>query len=300
LETKDYQDHVHHISLPWGIVQKGKWGHTTQYSVPLPMVPVFYPKVCQVKAAVGTAPPSLQPPPKKFCNEIMGEQVMTRPHRFFVNMTTNIQWYRERGVRVYPIMVVRDPMMHFQGIVKRSGGHCPNATAAYQQFEQGRAIMVETVEKGLKPIIISYETMLTLQKPYLQDLYDQLGIQTTFFPSFRNGNTKYLSPNGKPHPYVELELMKEDAPPPKKYLPANNFRPPPSPQGQRPVGKTNRVVAPLTRAEIKKGAMLKPQLKNIKKTSIQHEERYREMMKRLHEIRARREKEGGAFQPWEI
>lgn len=311
METKGNQDHVHHISLPWGWVGRGKYGFETQFSVPLPMVPVMYPKQCQMKPTPGRNPPSLKPPPSKACEEIMGDKVMTRPHRFFVNMTTNIQWYRERGVRVYPIMVVRDPMLHLQGIVKKKGGHVPNNQAAYQQYEQGRAIMVETVEKGLKPIIVSYETMLTIQKPYLQQLYAQLGIKSNFFPSFRNGNTKYLSLPGKPHPYVELELMKEDAPPPKqKIFLANNFRPP-NRLDQRPRGTTNRRGQPRTsqqtgaharpnRQEIadrtrsmQNGDMHKQQqqqpleeLDITRKESIRNMERYRDAMQQLQDKRA--------------
>jgi hypothetical protein len=87
----------------------------------------------------------------------------------------------------------------------------------------GRAILVETIEKGLDPIIISYETMLTLQRPYLCQLYDNLGIETTFLPTFKNGNTKYLKQGtaveGGFDP-VEMALMKEDGSQPRDIPPA--------------------------------------------------------------------------------
>jgi hypothetical protein len=217
LETEDKRDHVQHISLPWGAIMPGQWGYSTRYSEPLPMLPVFYPKPCQMNpiyALKNGKPqgPQLRGPPK-MCQDFMDDQVLTRPLRFFVNMTTHITWYRERGVLVYPIMVVRDPGLHMKGITDRRTGHATNDPAAYGQYEMGRAIMVETIEKGLNPIIISYETMLTLQRPYLCQLYETLGIETNFLPTFKNGNTKYLKQGtgvqgGFDH--VEMTLMKED------------------------------------------------------------------------------------------
>ncbi len=236
-ETKDHQTHVHHISLPWGLVPRGHWGFQERFIEPLPTVPVFYPNICRV-GSVGRGPPQLQLPPEE-CRDIMRDPVLTQPYRYFVNMTANILWYRERGVRVYPIMVVRDPLLHFRGIIKQ---HCSNVTAAYQQYEQGREIMMETIEKGLKPIILSYETMLTLQKSYLRRLYHQLGIQSDYMPGFRNGNTKYVSPNDKPRPHVETQLMGEDAPPPpRKVFRTDPLRPPASLWDRPyPRGTTNR------------------------------------------------------------
>jgi hypothetical protein len=156
--------------------------------------------------------PTFKSPPK-VCQDFMEDQVLTRPHRFFVNMTTHITWYRERGILVYPIMVVRDPALHLKGVTDRRKGHTPNDQAAYGQYETGRAIMVETIEKGLNPIIISYETLLTLQRPYICQLYETLGIETNFLPTFKNGNTKYLEHwNGVKWSFdsVELSLMRED------------------------------------------------------------------------------------------
>jgi hypothetical protein len=219
VESDDGSVHVQHISLPWGGIKRGEWGFRTQYSEPLPMIPVFYPKPCQMDPPTHARdkPPSLQPPPD-VCREFMEEQVMTRPHRFFVNMTTHITWYRERGVLVYPIIVVRDPLLHFKGVTDRRLGHTPNDQAAYAQYEMGRAIIVETINKGLNPIIISYETMLTLQKPYLRQLYHTLGIESDFIPTFKNGNTKYLS-QGSGFEFVEVQLMKEDGSQPRDVPP---------------------------------------------------------------------------------
>jgi len=234
-ETRDNSDHVQHISLPWGGIKPDEYGFYTQFSVPLPTIPVFYPKPCQMNPITGSTngfpnPPQLRPPPTKECREIMDDQVMTRPHRFFVNMTTHITWYRERGVLVYPIMVIRDPGLHFHGIADWKTGHNRHEASAYLQYEMGRAIMTETMEKGLNPIIISYETMLTLQRPYLCQLYDTLGIDSDFLPTFKNGNTKYLQQDGLYEDWkegfdlVELELMKEDNSQPEDSAPQKHRR----------------------------------------------------------------------------
>ena len=43
-------------------------------------------------------------------------------------------------------------------------------------------------------IIVSYETLMTLQETYLFDLYDQLGMfDATYIPEFVDGNAKYVS-----------------------------------------------------------------------------------------------------------
>lgn len=195
----------------------GKRGYSEQYTKPLPTVPVFYPTGCRYENQQGKVAPDILPT-KPDCVPIMGKKFMARPYRLFVNISTHVQWYRERGVRVYPILVVRDETLHFQGIVDRRRGHCPNPVAAYQQFEQGRAIMYETMLNDVHPTIVSYEAMMTLQKPYLQHLYHRVHIQSNFTPEFRNGNTKYVS-DKLSVPEVEQKLMKEDGPTLKKPTP---------------------------------------------------------------------------------
>lgn len=250
--TDDGKDHVQHISLPWGLVSSKEWGFQTKYSKPLPMIPVFYPKPCQMNPPKDNRqdPPKLTKPPEQ-CRDFMEEEVLTRPYRFFVNMTTHIQWYRERGVLVYPIMVVRDPLLHFVGVTNPKG-HAPNDRAAYGQFEMGRAIMIETMEKGLNPVMVSYETMLTLQEPYLRQLYDKVGIESDYIPKFKNGNTKYLRKArfpGQPPLLlrqsfrgVELELMAEDNSLPDEFVPSRIRT---NPNGQpKNMGMINRAPTP--------------------------------------------------------
>jgi hypothetical protein len=103
-------------------------------------------------------------------------------------------------------------MFHFSGILAPYPGHCRNPEKAYEQYEQGRAIMAEALNSGVQPLIVSYETLLTLQMPYLQQIYFQLGIVSKHRPDFVNGNTKKLYPgrSHEPVPHVEQELIRQD------------------------------------------------------------------------------------------
>lgn len=209
MSTVDHRIQVQHISLPWGFLQEGNPGFAERYTKPLPTVPVFYPTGCRLDNQKGKWAPYMFTT-KPECVSIMGKEFMAIPPRLFVNISSHVHWYRERGVRVYPILVIRDAMLHFQGIVNK-GGHCQNAQAAYQQFEQGREILYETMLNDVHPTIVSYEAMMTLQKPYLQHLYHRLHIQSSYMPDFRNGNTKYVSEKDSV-PEVEQKLMAEDKP----------------------------------------------------------------------------------------
>ena len=100
------------------------------------------------------------------------------------------------------------------------------AHRSYNEYKVGQAIMVETIAKGLNPIVVSYETLMTLRINYLCHLYWLLGIDSDYLPSFKNGNTKYLqkqqqepamsgsdeATNGMDSRFemVESELIKED------------------------------------------------------------------------------------------
>ena len=265
METKEGRTQVHHISLPLG------WEFQVNYSQPIPIVPVFYPLKCQVEPMFPKRPPVLQNSAevennRNACRQVIGDKAKAGSRRFFVNITSNIRWYRERGVRVYPIMVVRDLMLHFQGIVKSQGGHCSDEKAAYQQYEQGRAIMLETIEKGLNPLILSYEAILTLQGPYLNRIYRQLGIATNHTAGFRNGNTKYVTQSDHDRPYVEKKLMEEDAPSSQKNYSSNTLKQFDSIHRIRPKGKTHR-------AQQRDGEQLAGQSHSTRSKKFQVEER---------------------------
>ena len=205
LETFDKQTHIQHISLPTGSFSKDlssdHWGYDKGS---LPIEPVMYPRRCQVEPNddVLNESPELADVPAK-CQSILGLKMKPPPHRYFVNIKSHVKWYQERGVTVYPILVVRDPSFHFHGILK---SHCTNATVAYEQYEQGKKIISESYE--VDPIIVSYEGLMTMQQDYLFHLYRQMNIESSYVPpKFQNGNLKYLPKGSLPH--VIEEKLKE-------------------------------------------------------------------------------------------
>eukprot|EP00934_Nitzschia_sp_Nitz4_P003242 Nitzschia sp. Nitz4//scaffold24_size164493//80519//81628//NITZ4_002329-RA/size164493-processed-gene-0.108-mRNA-1//-1//CDS//3329544117//3232//frame0 len=203
LQTLDGEIQVQHISLPWGGLDMKQLPRGTRQrdaQLNLPILPVLYPLGCQVDNQRGKAPPALVKVNKPECASIMGHQVLVRPSRFFVDITTHVEWFRERGVQVYPIMVVRDTYLHFEGIIDHTNNknsHCPYPDAAYKQMEIGRAIMAETIQTSnpVHPTLVSYEAMMTLQTPYIDQLFRQLDMTTPARspPKLKNGNTKHVT-----------------------------------------------------------------------------------------------------------
>lgn len=243
LQTRDKTIHIQHLSLPTGGMEGRPpditYLYDKRFTHPLPTVNVIYPLGCNPKSPFAGPPRDDWPVPEK-CQPLMGDDdtsnnndgnndtimtMTTFPHRVFVNITSHVRWYRQRGVIVYPIMVVRDPSFHFEGILRY---HAPNSDAAFVQYHMGREIMLESLQKPTRttatrqkneklhnndndntnpyhdtddgdmddavyPIIVSYETLMTLREPYLFELYHELNIHSKFIPKFHNGNLKYTS-----------------------------------------------------------------------------------------------------------
>jgi hypothetical protein len=206
VESRDRAIHIQHLSLPLGGVGKLNWGFETRFTEPLTVVPVYFPTGCREPPFNNKTPGFTPVQPR--CREIFGDQVMTTPHRYFVNITSHVLWYRERGVEVHPIMVVRDPSLHFEGILIPSG-HCPNTTTAFQQYEMGREIMTHSIP-AVNPTIVSYETLMTLKEDYLRKIYKKLNIETAYMPIFKNGNLKHIKYSGEEN-IVTNKLKAEEA-----------------------------------------------------------------------------------------
>ena len=129
----------------------------------------------------------------KACRQALGmDDLELYPHRYFVNITSQVLFYKELGVDISIVVVVRDTSMHFQGILET---HNSNETAALEQFRLGHSLIDEALNHPqIRPhvTLISYETLMMLQGTYLLQLYDELGINSTFAPHFKDGNVKYL------------------------------------------------------------------------------------------------------------
>lgn len=189
IESNDKKIHIQHLSLPLGTAPFKNASRYHQQFESLDVIKVFYPTKCHVEPN-RRGPPDWKVTPEE-CQPLLGKHVLAAPSRYFVNITTHVEWYRNHGVVVKPIVVVRDPSFHFEGILRT---HCENVTAAMEQYETGKAIIVQSLAT-IDPLVVSYETLMTLKGGYLHNhVYRQLGLSSNFTPPFKNGNLKY-APN---------------------------------------------------------------------------------------------------------
>ncbi len=120
------------------------------------------------------------------------------PKRFSVNITSHIEWYVQRGVDVTVILSTRDRSISVRGKEKN---HCHIEKLRRREDKVAIELMNEALEKygafgsirrGLV-IVSSYEALMSMKDEYLFGLYKQLGINSTFVPSFSDGNEKYVT-----------------------------------------------------------------------------------------------------------
>lgn len=183
---------LQHISMPWGFFCR---------EGPLEVVPVLYPALCihmvehliERFGAAAAGPPGDMPPECHDFGFAVGEKDVIYKKRFFVNITSHILWYRERGVDARAILVVRDQNI---GSLARSMGHCPIPKAREQEEKLGVQLLHEAMEAIPDQVtILSYETLLMLGLPYLNSILQELeipllsnapqGFQRTIYPLAR-------------------------------------------------------------------------------------------------------------------
>lgn len=120
------------------------------------------------------------------------------PKRFSVNITSQIEWYLQRGVDVTVILSTRDRSISARSKEKN---HCNIEKLRRREDEVAIELMNEALEKygafgsikrGLV-IVSSYEALMSMKDAYLFGLYKQLGINSTYVPSYSDGNEKYVT-----------------------------------------------------------------------------------------------------------
>mgnify|MGYP004256104561 FL=1 len=62
--------------------------------------------------------------------------------------------------------------------------------------DRARDIMLQVMSMDYPWYISSYETMIYLGKPYLDLLYEFMGVESDFMPSLRDGNLKRIQSMG--------------------------------------------------------------------------------------------------------
>ena len=192
----DYQ--LQHVSLPSGEFCQGR----------IHIIPVLYPAIC------GPSDTALASRKKKHssrrfvkCPESLdalpppGDKY-AYPTRYFVNITSHIHWYRDRGVNATAVLVIRDKTI---GSMARSLVHCFVPEFQQKEEETGTRIMMEAMEHWayydidlLVPppiVVVSYETLVHMGAPYLNSILRQLqlpAIHESLEWAFEDGNARYI------------------------------------------------------------------------------------------------------------
>ncbi len=120
------------------------------------------------------------------------------PRRFSINITKHIEWYLHRGVDVHVILSIRDRSISERGKEKL---HCKIEDVAEREDDVAIQLMTEGLEQygpygsrgNDRVIVSSYEALMTMKDGYLFGLYKQLQINSTYVPSFVDGNEKYVT-----------------------------------------------------------------------------------------------------------
>ena len=194
---------VQHISLPTGYGAHGDSCMSIN-GEPTKDMPVLLPEPCMV------VPPRYKD--ERFARDILLAErpfpeacrleagvndFVVYPTRFFINVTSHIQWYRERGVEATAVIMMRDSSI---SQISKVRSRCPNKNVAEEQNEHARQLMREAIDK-LNPsseiVLVSYEGLISLRESYLYDIYRRLGINSTYAPSFQDANAKYIDASAK-------------------------------------------------------------------------------------------------------
>mmetsp|Transcript_27379 Transcript_27379/g.60011 ORF Transcript_27379/g.60011 Transcript_27379/m.60011 type:complete len:333 (-) Transcript_27379:443-1441(-) len=171
---------VQHISQPWGSTGNSTDGYITVEVVPPPGCADYY----RVRPSNNT---------------------LNCPLRFFVNVTSHVESYRNQGIDCTAVISIRDYTAHLEGkkrhISPGSSIHWREVAKAEDAY--GTKLLVDAIESlhhSVSPngypelILVSYEMLMYLREEYLMELYEKLGLvgDNIYVPSFRDANSKYF------------------------------------------------------------------------------------------------------------
>ena len=88
------------------------------------------------------------------------------------------------------ILVTRDLTLSHLSRRKRFG---KSLATCRQQSERARAIMIDIMDNRYQYLLWSYETFMFLGEAYLRELYEFLGVESSYCPELRDGNGNRLS-----------------------------------------------------------------------------------------------------------
>jgi hypothetical protein len=192
---------VQHVSLPSGKFCEG---------ATVPVVPAMYPALCISMNWTDAASSSFGTSPlyRDWQDVASLKERYVYPKRYFVNISSHIQWYRNRGVEASAILVVRDAMI---GSMARSLAHCLKAEYREKEEQVGLQLMYEALQQfpsdddhknhvfSSPPLVVlSYETLMNLGIPYFNHVLERLQLPRVrndddgLGKTLHNGNLPYI------------------------------------------------------------------------------------------------------------
>ena len=117
--------------------------------------------------------------------------------RRFVDVNKKLQEFVTAGYDVKFILTVRDISIVTQSKCREHLSKLGSKamSVATSENERARSTMLEVwTNPALEKVLISYETLMFLGVPYLQQELQKIGLNPTDLPEFKDGNPKYLNP----------------------------------------------------------------------------------------------------------
>lgn len=130
------------------------------------------------------------------------------PERYFVNISSHIEWYTTRGVDVTAVLQLRDRSITKKSLFNRIEGRCRSRMILAKEDDIGLSLMKEAYQKygvggtiiktqrhrnvAERAIVVSYESLIEFKETYLFGIYQQLGIRSSHAPIFIDENAQYV------------------------------------------------------------------------------------------------------------
>jgi len=206
---------VQHFSLPWGSVCQD---HPKQI-----IQKVVLPFPCE-----GTYQ-SMHDSCKEWARDAKMDDHRDKPiypARYFLDIIASKEFYESKGIEQVFVIVLRDRNISFTS----RKGHCSMTNLREAEEEIGTDIIIRAINKyilkvtdhrklsealwgeygndhgdgerrrlasslpsGDNVFLVSYESLLKLKETYIGMIYDALGIESDYMPTFKDGNQKYVS-----------------------------------------------------------------------------------------------------------
>jgi hypothetical protein len=187
--NQDETIEVQHMSQPWGAPPGGlQTVCSPENAKRTKDIFALVPMKCARQSIWGNKDPLL---PDE-CKEALGlDEFFEFPSRFFVNVTSHIEWYLNHGVDATAVIMMRDKTISH---ISKVNAVCKSNKATTNQNEHANEFAREALRRlpAGRVVMVSFEGIISLQKEYLFDIYKKLGINSTYTPEIKDGNARYI------------------------------------------------------------------------------------------------------------